>query len=386
MRRLAPLVLALVLAPAAHASPRIVGGSDVPPGTFGFVANIDVAGAASCTGTLIAPTWVLTAAHCATPGGPVGAGSPTPLPGAAYTVTLDTVRTDGEGGEVRYVKDDGVHVPPGYFFTNGNGSDAALLELTEPATVAPMRIAAADERASWEPGDVMTVAGFGVTESGGDQPEVMQQTQVPITTDAYCASAYTDPTPILGDRFDPATEVCAGLPEGGKDSCQGDSGGPLLAPVGAGLRLVGATSRGNGCAEPGYPGIYARVAEGSLRTFVAGLVPEAFEPEGTPDDGGTPAPTPTPSPTPAPAAPSCAGATRVVLQVRPRSLLRRARVLVDGRVIVARRNVRKAFRVRLAPHLPRTGTAQVRVVMKPAGGKRTVVRRTYRDCRLKRTA
>ena len=384
MRRLSVLLLTLVLAPPAAASQRIVGGTDVPPGTHEYVAFID-SGAFTCTGTLIAPQWVMTAGHCATPGGAVGAGTPTPLPGSSYTVTLGTVNRDGEGGQVHYVKDTGVHVPPDYFFTNGSGSDVALLELTEPSAITPMKIAAVDERSFWEPGDLMTVAGFGVTESGGDPPEVMQQVQVPITTDAYCASAYEDPTPILGDKYDPATEVCAGYPEGGKDSCQGDSGGPMFAPVGDGLRLVGATSRGNGCAEPGYPGIYARVAEGSLREFIKGLVPEAFEPEGTPDTADDPEPTATPTPMPTATPATCAGTPGLALRIRPRAgrTLRSVVVRVGGRTVVARRDVRRTLTVRLAPRLPRTGTARVKVITKPEGARRTVRTRIYRDCRLK---
>ena len=61
--------------------------------------------------------------------------------------------------------------------------------------------------------------------------------------------------------------ICAGA--GGTDSCQGDSGGPLVSqesPL-TGYSLIGITSWGYGCAQPGTYGVYARV--GSYMDWVA---------------------------------------------------------------------------------------------------------------------
>jgi len=60
--------------------------------------------------------------------------------------------------------------------------------------------------------------------------------------------------------------VCAGVPEGGKDSCQGDNGGPLVLKNSG--RQVGIVSWGNGCAEKGYPGVYSNLAEKEMYDFI----------------------------------------------------------------------------------------------------------------------
>jgi hypothetical protein len=147
-----------------------------------------------------------------------------------------------------------------------------------------MLIAAVGERAIWAPGKLATIAGFGTTSpSGTAKPATMQVAQVPITTDAYCAAAYPPgaANELANDgSFDASTMVCAGWPQGGHDTCEGDSGGPLLAATPTGdLRLVGATSWGNSCAQPGYPGVYARVAQGPIRAWIASRVPGAIAPE-----------------------------------------------------------------------------------------------------------
>jgi secreted trypsin-like serine protease len=155
----------------------------------------------------------------------------------------------------------------------------AVVELDSPSSKPPVKIASAAERSLWTAGTMATIAGYGVTESGGEQPEFLQEAQVPITADAVTAEAY----PYLIDGVDPLfggfesrTQIGAGFPEGGVDTCQGDSGGPLLVPAGAELRLVGDTSYGNGCAEPGFPGVYGRVADDTMREWIRSVAPGAI--------------------------------------------------------------------------------------------------------------
>ena len=93
---------------------------------------------------------------------------------------------------------------------------------------------------------------------------------MPITTDSSCAGAYDD--------FDAITMICAGYPQGGVDTCQGDSGGPLFGQAAdGGLRVVGATSFGEGCARPGKPGVYARVGDQVLREWIRSQAPAAVD-------------------------------------------------------------------------------------------------------------
>jgi secreted trypsin-like serine protease len=278
------IVVACALAACAAPAQAVVGGQPAQPGSFPYVANILIGGSFGCSGTLIAPRWVLTAGHCGSITGSVSQGlapSPAAWPAGAYDVRLGSVYADGRGAEDHSVVS--VQVDTDYLPTNGTGNDVTLLELDSPSHIAPMRIAALGERSIWRPGVAATIAGFGTTsQSASTPPDQMQFAKVPITTDDYCAGAYPGGLSSVADdgSFDPKTMLCAGYPQGGTDTCQGDSGGPLLTPLASGeLRLVGATSFGNGCAQPGKPGVYARLAEGPIRAFVAHVVPEAFAPE-----------------------------------------------------------------------------------------------------------
>jgi len=287
-RRIA-LCLALLFVAVLPAAPAgaVVGGRPVPPGELPFVANVTIGGAFGCTGTLVAPQWVLTAGHCGSLTGSASEGlvpSPAPLPPSAYALTLGTVYASGRGGEHHTVRQ--VRVDTDYVATNGTGNDVTLLELDRPSRIQPIRIVAPSQRSSWLPGVLSTVAGFGTTsQDASAPPSQMQVAHVPIQSDTYCAKAYPGGLSTAADdgSFDARSMLCAGYPQGGTDTCQGDSGGPLLVSLSGGRTgLVAATSFGSGCAQPGKPGVYARLAEGPIRRFVQSVVPAALAPDPPP--------------------------------------------------------------------------------------------------------
>lgn len=260
VRRSVVALLALLCALALSAAPAmaIVGGDDAQPGEYPSVAKVTF-GLFSCTGTLIAPDTVLTAGHCGSVTG-AAVASPAAYPPALVDVVIGGTR-EGEGEQVPTKS---VTVHPDYLLNPGY--DISVIKLTRASTNAPVKVAGAGEGGLWSPGALETIAGWGTTSEGGDAPSVLQEAQVPVTTDAYCAGAYSD--------FDAQTMVCAGYPAGGVDSCQGDSGGPMFGRTAGGeLRVVGATSYGEGCARPGKPGVYARVADSLLREWIRGQSP-----------------------------------------------------------------------------------------------------------------
>jgi hypothetical protein len=70
-------------------------------------------------------------------------------------------------------------------------------------------------------GQPLSVMGWGATSEGGSQSESLLIVDVEATDLSSCNSVY-------GNEITGATQLCAGVPEGGKDACQGDSGGPLV--------------------------------------------------------------------------------------------------------------------------------------------------------------
>ena len=63
------------------------------------------------------------------------------------------------------------------------------------------------------------ITGWGTLSSGGSQPNILQEAEVPIVTQQECRKFYGS---TITDQM-----ICAGYAAGGIDSCQGDSGGTI---------------------------------------------------------------------------------------------------------------------------------------------------------------
>ncbi|XP_071545671.1 trypsin-1-like [Panulirus ornatus] len=132
-------------------------------------------------------------------------------------------------------------------------NDISLLKLSQPLTmtdyVQAIPLPAPGHSASGE----CVVSGWGTTSEGGSSPNTLMKVSVPIVTDEECRNAY-------GESAIEDSMLCAGFPEGGKDSCQGDSGGPFACSDTGSTYLAGVVSWGYGCARPNYPGVYTEVS------------------------------------------------------------------------------------------------------------------------------
>lgn len=250
------LLLAIVSAPAsAQFGARIVGGSEAKPGAWPYQVAISAAGY-SCGGTLIAPQWVLTAAHCT-----VDPSSRAAFPADAYSLRIGSLHKARDGRVLRVTQ---VIVHEKYNQPAAFENDIALLKLSEPVgDIAPVAMegvdagrgrAAVDVRASpWA-----RVIGWGYTDPVRRTPaEMLQEASLPIIENGRC-----DTTMGKGDTGPiDARRICAGQSEGGVDSCNGDSGGPLLANGGGNWVQVGIVSYGVAeCGKPNAFGVYTRVA------------------------------------------------------------------------------------------------------------------------------
>nr|XP_054763568.1 enteropeptidase-like [Lytechinus pictus] len=156
-----------------------------------------------------------------------------------------------------------IHPEFDYFTLN---ADIALIKLSEPVSFTEYVRPACLSQTLQEFGDYTTciIAGWGDTEHV--EADKLRKAVVRLIEGENCKKLYDIP-----DDYDTEYLLCAGFERGGIDTCQGDSGGPLVCEGADGRwHLTGVTSFGNGCADPGFPGIYARVS--TLLPFLESVI------------------------------------------------------------------------------------------------------------------
>jgi hypothetical protein len=227
-------LLAMVRGTTSGMHPRIFGGRLVPAARFPDVVSVQGVGG-YCSGTLIAASVVLTAAHC---------HCDHANEKVVFGIDLETP------DQVFDVKKS---VPMKGCDTSQSGGDVALLFLDGSTAVEPRVLANVNGIASI--GDV-TAVGFGLTEKNTSGTKLM--VDIPVASQT-CSGTYKDFSDASYYGCVNGIEMVAGAQNLNKDTCRGDSGGPVFVRIANGDQLVAATSRGvqtPGAADCGDGGIY----------------------------------------------------------------------------------------------------------------------------------
>jgi secreted trypsin-like serine protease len=236
-------------APRAHSS--IVGGTPANPAQFPYAVAIFRKGHMHCSGSVIAPTKVLTAGHCV---------DGFNLANFQVIVGRPDLRNVASGQTIG-VASGRVHPD----FEQTGLHDVAVLTLSQPTSVTPIAIATPDQNnATTFPGAGLEVAGYGATKPFGVHLSPFLKTTVEVVrTDRRCLRAYSR------DLFAPESMICAlgarrkhsGRFKIHTSACSGDSGGPLVAHAATGPVEVGTVSYGGAlCGLPSAPSVYSRVS------------------------------------------------------------------------------------------------------------------------------
>ena len=244
------------------------------PGTG---ANAGTFVATTCSGTLIAPVWVLTAGHCV----------------HAFLSTPTKLRLKIGSTIVSSV--DRVYVQPGWAHPNPDNyvNDVGLVHLSKADTVDSVaHLAWFGDASTWDPcgttrtafgcstevstSKPVTALGYGCPGPGvtcllGVLP--LRRGTLNVLTYAQLRNAYSASavySPYVQKSYDKMI-IGSGVSGGAVDTCNGDSGGPLLDSAGREVALTDWASP-DACGAVIPNGVYMQLGPGPARKWIDSLV------------------------------------------------------------------------------------------------------------------
>lgn len=232
---------------------KIFGGSDALISEFPWQVYV-VAGNLACGGSIIAGTWILTAAHCTRD-----------QSGKTWSPSSVTVKAgannpfDPSQGTIYHAAE---VIPHENYNDNTLENDIALIRLTSPITnpnTSVVHLVSQEDikYGAIDPGVMTWVTGWGLISKNPDvKPTSLQKVQLPIITIAQASTVW---------HSIPPTDLMAGYLNGNKDACNGDSGGPMVVPVLGQYKQAGLVSWGS--ADCNTYGAYTNV--GLFQTWIS---------------------------------------------------------------------------------------------------------------------
>jgi len=224
---------------AEEENPHIItDGTPAEIGEYPYIVSIESDNYGhNCGGTLIAPGYVLSAAHC-------HGFNPKVVIG-----TNDLSDQSGSSVEVHEVEYEVVH--PDYD-CNTIQDDVMVLKLATDSSYTPVSYDKGST--SYSPGTNVTVVGWGKISYEGPLSDVLLEASVEIQENSVCAEPYTTVNHVVTDDM-----LCTY--DDTKGFCSGDSGGPLLIKEGGNHTQIGIVSHSfYECENPAYADVYMKTS------------------------------------------------------------------------------------------------------------------------------
>jgi secreted trypsin-like serine protease len=236
------------------ATASIIGGQGATIEEFPSLAYIEARegkGGFACTGTVVAPKVILTAAHCVedlergsfTSPGNYAVATGTTAPGKALRQNV-----------FRVVE---THVFPGFDPGSLRG-DAGILVLDRPTAAPPIALAGPEDAPLYEGGATVRLAGWGLTRSNAtDGPDSLRATSLVVQAPTFCK----EKTRRYYDVYSTTEQLCAvDVPSKKSGGCFGDSGGPAIGQRADGTPVeLGIISTGGPFCSTKLPNVLTRI-------------------------------------------------------------------------------------------------------------------------------